>query len=108
MSQGRLPYPLKLEGLPANFSEQAKFDREKGFTPVRITFISEEDEMELFRYWPENRIPTDYKDPDDISAEGKYNPELFEAAESPVILEDNSPTTSDDTLIISDEPLLEF
>ena len=113
VSQRRLSYPLKLEGLPAEFSEQAKFDREKGFTPVRITFISGKDEEELFRDWPEARTPIDYKEEDDINAEGKYNPELYEAETSPITLNGsgdilNIDSDSDDVPDYSDGPLIEF
>ena len=104
---------MKLEGLPADFSEVAKFDREKGYTPVRVTFISEEDQMELFRFWPEGRIPSDYKETEDIDAEGKYNPEIFEATNSPINLDEPSEspvrdTDSDDVPDFIDGPLIEF
>ena len=105
---------MKLESLPAEFSEQAKFDREKGFIPVRITFLTEKDNDGLYRYWPENRIPVDYKDQDDVDAEGKYNPELFEHPISPIVVADSD--DSSDSMpsleVINpdqdDTPLIEF
>ena len=111
--QRRLPYPLMLESLPADFSEQAKFDREQGFIPVRITFLTETENEELFRNWPENRVPASYHEQDDVDAEGKYNPELYEAAISPILLDDTDERSTQDSDPGEDEthndsPLLEF
>ena len=99
--------------MPGDFSEQAKFDREKGLTPVRLTFLAENETTELFRNWPEIRIPIDYKTEIDIDAGGKYNPELFETGDSPIMLDDLeentlSETESDGVPDYSDGPLLEF
>ena len=78
--QGRFVDPMILVGLPSSFSEQAKFDREKGFHPIRITFQAEgEDNDNLLKNWPDYRIPKGFSDEEDLDAEGKYNHELYQA-----------------------------
>ena len=107
---------MLLIGLPASFSEQAKFDRAKGFHPIRITFQSNSDDKtkELVEYWPEGRIPVGFSDDDDLDAEGKYNHELFEAT-NPIEIESSSSEESDsveseieEVPDYEDGPLLEF
>ena len=104
-----------LTGLPGRFSEQAKFDRQKGFCPIRITFKSKADkEEDLLKHWPENRIPEGFAEDEDLDADGKYNHEMYEAM-NPIEIDSSSSSDSDssDSEIeevpdFEDGPLMEF
>ena len=106
-----------LIGLPSKYSEQAKFDREKGFHPMRITYKTspDDDKEELIKHWPGNRVPEGFEDEEDIDAEGKYNHEVYENL-NPVEVKssDSSETSSssesdmEEVPDYSDSPLAEF
>lgn len=106
---------MVLVGLPAKFSEQAKFDREKGYHPIRITF---EDKNQNFRKnniedWPSDRVPVGFSDEDDLDAEGKYNHELYQNRNIIHIAssssEDSSQSSEDeDAPNYEDGPLMDF
>ena len=107
---------MVLVGLPSKFSEQAKFDREKGLHPIRITFETSSNDFDktLLNYWPENRVPKSFSEEEDLDAEGKYNHELFEAVN---LIEIDSSSSSGESSLSSveievsdyeDGPLMDF
>ena len=115
---GRFTEPMRLVGLPAKFSEQAKYDREKGYHPIRITFEAQNDprDKELTEFWPENRIPVGFWDENDLDAEGKYNHELYEVDQvNPMVVHtsdsDNSENSDPEIEEVPDHidgPLMDF
>ena len=107
---------MVLVGLPASFSEQARFDREKGFHPIRISFEDKRKSFDknLLENWPDYRIPVGFDEEEDLDAEGKYNHELFQAAnlievKSSDSSESSSPETADEEVPdYEDGPLMDF
>ena len=113
--QGRFVEPMILVGLPSTFSEQAKFDRQKGFLPIRISFEAKNQskKKELYEDWPENRVPIGFSEEEDINAEGKYNYEIFQAANLMEVdstdSDDSSPESAPEEVPdYGDGPLIEF
>ena len=107
---------MVLVGLPAAYSEQARFDREKGYHPIRISF---EDKgmnfsKNLLENWPDYRVPIGFSDEEDLDAEGKYNHELYQEANLIEIKSSDSSDTqsaeseNDSVSDFEDGPLMDF